>query len=298
MAARRGSSTRSNLAARLGWMWVPVLAYPRLFIAAVFFVLVVGGGTYKIWKTVGPHVVQSPEYWLTPEKIHLNEPRQWITAADVKAQAVRDATLDEPLSILDENLNERIQRAFAAHPWVERVESVEKFHPARVEVRLVYRQPAAAVAVDSTLLPVDGKGILLPVEDFSRSELSKLPRISRITSRPLARAGNPWNDPRVHGAAMIAATFGEDWNELGLDEILPADRPEPGQVDLYQYELRSKAGTRIPWGRQSLAARPGEPSAEDKVLRLRKYAERYGSIDVSGRSAQLPNLEAVAPALR
>ena len=294
MARKHKRSLIAGVASQSQWLLSPIAAYPKFFLLLVVLVLVVGVGGFKAWKLVGPQVMSSQEYWLVADEIELNDPEGWILADDVKQQVLRDASLDHPLSILDADLNEQLRRAFTAHPWVARVERIQKFHPARVEIALVYRQPAAVVSQSTVRLPVDSVGVLLPVENFSSSDLDRLPTIHGIASRPIARAGNPWGDARVEGAAVIAAAFAEDWHELKLAEIVPSQGTVNGSRDQFAFELVSAAGTRIPWGRQALVDLPGEPTAAEKVERLKQYVERYGSVDATGRSAlQLDALKSV-----
>jgi len=77
---------------------------------------------------------------------------EWIHC-DLRAEIFRSAALDGPLSIMDEDLAERIAVACALHPWVARVRSVRKYHPARVVVELDYRRPVLMVEVTGGLLP-------------------------------------------------------------------------------------------------------------------------------------------------
>ena len=46
---------------------------------------------------------------------------------DLKAEALRDASLDRALSITDADLAERIHQAFSLHPWVARVDRVTNY---------------------------------------------------------------------------------------------------------------------------------------------------------------------------
>jgi hypothetical protein len=155
---------------------------------------------------------------------------------------------------------------------------VEKFHPARVAVQLVYRKPAAAVTADGELWPVDGAGVLLPRENLSAADLQKLPRISGIEARPTVRPGNVWQDMRVRGGARIGAALGEVWQELGLAQIAPygatASQRQPAS-----FKLITRGGKQIEWGRQSLADDPSEPTPEEKVKRLKSWVQQHGSLD-------------------
>jgi len=81
---------------------------------ATVIVLLVGllfGGWYLAWNKVRPRVLSSEAYIVTPEKVTLTELPPWIHS-DLRAEGLRAASLDEPLSIMDDNLAERIGNAF------------------------------------------------------------------------------------------------------------------------------------------------------------------------------------------
>jgi len=259
-------------ALRLLWARGPLLFTLGVGMAVLAF------GTFWAWRAVGPRVLDSPAYQLKPEQISLNAPPQWILANDLRKEAVRNASLDRPLSIMDEQLAERIALAFAAHPWVAKVQRVEKFHPARVEVQLVYRRPVAAVADGSDLWPVDVGGVLLPRENISRAELTKFPKISGIDGRPLARPGSVWQDMRVRGGAIIAEALHDSWDDLGLAEIAPYGSTAV-QRHPATFKLVTRGGKQIDWGRQPLTDDPSEPSPEEKVKRLKSWVQQNGSLD-------------------
>lgn len=251
----------------------------KVMIIVPLLVLVVAASGY--W---GNHLLRrlslnSTDYLLAPENILLNEPPQWITASDVKSDVVRDASLNQASSILDDRLTQRVALAFAAHPWVGKVVRVEKFHPARVEVTVEYRHPIAAVNANGQWIPIDPDGVPLPSEDFSAVEIGDFPQIIGITSQPTGGTGVAWSDARVRGGAIIATAFGTTWKRLGLDRIVPSARPVHERRDVFTFDLYTQAGTRIPWGPQYLDKNPSEPSAEQKRDMLMDYVERYGKLD-------------------
>ena len=245
----------------------------------VIMIVVLAGASLWVWQKLSPQIYGSEPYRLLPSHISVTEPPRWLTAGDVRSEVVRNASLDKPLSILDKDLTQRIALAFAAHPWVAEVVRVEKFHPARVEVKIRYREPVATIVLGSRLLPLDVDGVRLPEENFSQVQLRKMPRIKGATPRATPRPGGSWNDPRILGAAHIAKAFGESWQDMGLRDILPSPRPVAGTSDVYSYELATVRGRRIPWGPQPLTDSPDEPSANEKFHKLEKYVEQHGSLD-------------------
>ena len=76
----------------------------------------------------GRAILDSPEYRVTAERVEITPLPEWIHS-DIRAEVFRDPTLDGPLSIMDDDLAERIYRAFARHPWVAKVIRVNKQQP-------------------------------------------------------------------------------------------------------------------------------------------------------------------------
>jgi hypothetical protein len=257
--------------------------------ALVVLVLAAFAGVwYAAWQKVGPGVLESEPYWLTPENVEITPPAAWIHR-DIREEVFRDGSLDGPLSIMDDDLAERIASAFALHPWVAKVRRVTKYHPARVRVELEYRRPVLMVQVPGRLLAVDAEGVLLPSEsgDFSPNEARRYPRLVGVDTVPIGPVGTRWGDARVLEGAEIAAALADVWEKLSLDRIAPSTLVEVGHGDQYNYELFTKAGTRILWGRAPIAEIPGEPTAAEKVAWLADYARENGSLEGRNGPQQL-----------
>ncbi len=154
------------------------------------------------------------------------------------------------------------------------------------------------------LLPVDGEGVWLPGDDFSQKQKESYPCMSGIDHRPIQPVGHPWGDVRVVDGAAIAAALLPVWQQLKLYRIQTAARTSAADCSAgaragaargpqavaeqdgalacgsgLQYELYTRAGTRIIWGLASGNAASGEPTAEDKVARLVQYAAVHGGLD-------------------
>ncbi len=124
----------------------------------------------------------------------------------------RDEFLDEVryladaparLRLLDDDLAGRLAGAFARHPWVERVESVE-VRARQVRARLAFRRPVLAVPHEGQLRAVDRNGVLLPAAAVTDG----LPVYSGLAPPPCGPAGTPWGDEAVEEAARRAAGQG------------------------------------------------------------------------------------------
>ena len=266
----------------------------RPVVLVVLIVALFGGLWYAVWRRVGEEVLSSERYWLRPENVRITPLPEWVHR-DVRAQVFRDASLDVPLSIMDPDLTDRIADAFSMHPWIAKVRRVAKSHPARVEVELVYRRPVCMVQVPGGLLPVDAEGVLLPSGDFSPIEAGRYPRLVGVQTVPVGPVGTRWGDARVVGGAEIAATFGPVWGQLGLDRVVASTLVEVGHRDEFLYELYTRGGTRILWGRAPGTDMPGELPAVDKVARLKKYETEHGTLEGPGGPQQLDVRNLVSP---
>lgn len=168
--------------------------------------------------------------------------------------------LPETVSVLDDTLPPRLRDAFARHPWVARVESVEVGPGRRVRVALTFRVPVMAVVADGgtrTVRAVDAAGVLLP-RGAATLDLPHL-RAGPATGA----AGKPWGDPRVEAAAAVAGHLHPHQPQLRLSEF----RYEGDQLRL----RRGAAGNapEVIWG-----ARDQGPTPARKVERLLELANR------------------------
>jgi hypothetical protein len=254
----------------------------KLFAWAIALAAIIGGSHF-VWTRVRQHVVARDDYRLTARDIGITQPPAWIRA-DVKTEVLRNSGLaNETLSILDDDLVERIQRAFSLHPWVAKVGRVSKSHPAHVDVEIIYRRPVAMVEVPGGLLPVDAEGFLLPSDDFSPLAARSYPRLSGIESSPLGPTGTKWGDPIVSGGARVADVIKPVWDDLGVRAIRWA---KPGAASDSSapaiYELTTAAGRAIVWGSAPGSEPTGEPQSPEKLLRLKAYIAAHGSLDQPG----------------
>ncbi|HEY1375797.1 MAG TPA: hypothetical protein VGF55_03350 [Gemmataceae bacterium] len=110
--------------------------------------------------------------------------------------------LPDQINLLEPKLANRLQAAFALHPWVERVEGVSLRGGVPAErvagpvVRLRLRTPVLAVAGRV----VDRFGVLLP----AGAPADGLPVFPGEAPPPKGPAGTPWGDPNVEAAARAA----------------------------------------------------------------------------------------------
>jgi len=290
--AKKKTSSSMPAWLRIPGAWLLRVGRP-LLVAGVLAALCVWGG-YWIWQRVRPRVVEWPEYRVGPENVEISSPPSWIHG-DLRAETFRDSALEGRLSILDDDLTERIAHAFARHPWVAKVVRVEKRHPSAstpsVRVELEYRKPACMVEVPGGVLPVDAEGVLLPRGDFSPGEVNNYPRLSGAERPPAGPPGRSWGDAAVIGGAEIAAALGPDWKTLQIQGILAAKPPDGalGRSEEPIFMLATPAGTRIHWGYapRAIHVPGGELSAAEKVDRLCYYLEKHDSFDDSSQPGRV-----------
>lgn len=240
-----------------------------------------------VWRYAHQHLQRDPRYFVQVEHIELSPPPpNWIHT-DLRRDALRDGSLELPLSILDPRLAEQVTQVFQLNPWVARVERVTKLPPARLEVRLAYRRPVCMVETPRGLAPVDIKGVLLPGDNFSPLESQNFPRVVGIQTAPLGPVGTAWGDPLVPGGATIAALLLDHWQTLGLRAIVPVTASNGLPAAQHSYDLYSLGGTRIVWGAPPGGEVAGESPAAEKLARLQKYAAVHGSLDGVGPTGQL-----------
>jgi len=226
-----------------------------------------------------PSLAERSEYRLRRSDIHIPETPHWIPTGFVQ-QVLKQAKIEDDVSILDRELAERLGKAFESHPWVRGPVNVRVTIPARIDITFDYRQPVAMVAINDGFYPIDADGRLLPPEDFPPSEVGRFPRIVGVGAPPSGHIGQPWGDERVTGAARLALVLGPCWDEFKLSTIeVPRRETAEQQYDELQFVIATKGGSRIIWGRAPGHGHPLEVTDNQKVGRLREFLARGKSFD-------------------
>lgn len=262
----------------------PRSLFQKVAATFVVVVLLVVGGQLG-WLYFAPLVRGRDIKIVTPEKVAMTPPPAWVPAG-LKTEVLRGAGLDQPQSLLDEDLARRYHTAFSLNPWVRSVRVTK--HPDGVQVDLNYREPVLMVEVSGRLEPVDAEGIRLPEGDIAPAGKTRLPRLSGVSHGPSGPAGTAWGSEQVTAAARVAAALAPSWTELGLANLEAAARtfrtPESAP-DLFYLFTKSRR-TRIIWG-HAPGISSSEPSAEEKVSRLKRYLSASGSFDAGEESLDL-----------
>jgi hypothetical protein len=197
--------------------------------------------------------------------------------ADFLVEVRQLAGLPDRLSVLDEDLAERLAKAFARHPWVETVERVAIRPPKQIQVQLVHRTPVLEVMLSERVLKgsppdaaeptwlVDGRGRVLPRKDYR----DPLP-LFFAEARPTGGAGQRWGDKGVDAAARTAGLLHADRKQFGFVSF---EMKTEGLV------LSTATGTHVLWGHAPEAESAGEAPAAEKRERLCEYCTQHGSLD-------------------
>ncbi len=283
MGATRASRT-SGL--KRSWQTLQFLARPQnraLVLTAVVILAALASAVYG-WRRWGAETLAGQDYVVTPERIHATPQPPWIHV-NVKEEVLRLAG-SGPLPLQDRQLVEHLAQAFALHPWVAKVERVEKKYPARVDVTLRYRQPVLVVKRDAPddqgLLFLDEEAVLLPSADFAPAQARDYLRMMANGEAPTGGYGSPWKSPRIAGAARVAAALGTAWQEPGLYWLV-GSQPASGELI---YELRTQDdGVRVVWGSVVGHEAPGEPRAQQKIAALARYVHDKGPLTRDGAPA-------------
>lgn len=227
-----------------------------------------------LWLASGwlPDLTEREEYLIDITAIEVTQPPP-IVPVDFVKQAFHRADLPNKLSLLDESLTEQIAEALQRYPWVAHVRRITKSPDARIVVELDYRHPVAMVEVTRGVYPVDAEGVLLPPEDFTVNDAKRFLAITGVVSTPQGPEGTSWGDSDVEGAAALAALLSPYQKEFQLKKI---DCPAGQSTETSVYSLITMGGSKVLWGAAPGEARPGEPDAQQKIDRIKKYLKRFG----------------------
>lgn len=229
------------------------------------------------WYLVKDKVRNMPTLRLSPEYITVSPPPDWVPDRFVE-EVLQSSGLNRTGYLQDKTLPQKLAEAFAAHPWVEKVEHVVPRYPSGAAVALSYRVPVALVETSqSRVLPVDRNGVLLPqtyLTETSADQWSKHFVIQGIQSMPLGSAGTPWGDPMVVMAAQLAAELSDIAEPLNLAKIIPAKEMVPSGTRI-ACRLKTIGGMEFHWG----TFVPDDPKTEAKRKKLQTLHDQFQSLD-------------------
>ena len=229
------------------------------------------------WHMIRPEIGQQNDYVLHADRIEMSSRPLWIppTLQNDAIENDTNLTTYEQLSLLDPKLAENLMNAFRTEPWVREVNSVSLKYPAKVFIDAQFREPVAFVETLSSVkdgissratYQVDVDGVLLPT-DFLAAAVSTNPEsihdyiwFEGIRSTPVGMYGQPWGDPILDEAALLADFLRGSFKQLELARILLPDESEqkkipPEKRSLQRiWRLKTAKGREIIWGAFPMSA--------------------------------------------
>lgn len=119
----------------------------RVFGAQALTGLLLLGFGASVWTSLRTDICDQEIYTVKESDFCVWNPPVWVSdrfvaeALELRAPEART----EELNSLDPDLVDNLLIAFESHPWVEKVESIEVRFPARVDVKLKYKEPVATI---------------------------------------------------------------------------------------------------------------------------------------------------------
>lgn len=248
-------------------------------------VLLIGG--YLAWHQWGAERIGRQYYRLEPKAVTLTPPPPFVQS-DITAAVFASHQL-EKTSLLNRSATATIAQAYQTHPWVEQVVRVEKRSDG-VNVHVRYRRPVAMVRVLSqheevpgpAVFPVDGRGVLLPPEDFVAFDKTALLHIEVPGTYPTGGIGSPFGDSRVIAAAALAqvlASYREQCKLAAVQLTNPTRTFDEGWV----FAVIRSDGSRFIWGSPPGEESRGEPPAAAKLKALLADSQNVADLRLAQR---------------
>ena len=255
--------------------WREFLYRPKFLM--MFATVVLFAATIPVAGKYLPEITKRPQYRISVADVEINSPHRYVPKNFISQ--VFDGHATEEYSILDTDLTSKVAHIFELHPWVAEVVRVEKSFPPHLKVALKYRVPVAMLEVKGGMRPIDAAGNVLPSEDFSVDDTKRFPVIRGIESTPQGPVGTNWGETSVIGSARLSEILLPYWKDLNLDSIRVQDLTKENRLNDMVFEIFTRGGSKIIWGRVPGTKHPGELSARQKIERLQKYVADFGKFD-------------------
>jgi hypothetical protein len=232
-----------------------------------------------------PEIGNLQQYQITADQIVVEHAPDYLPSS-FTSDVIEHAGLKFPLSLWEPKLAEKLAQSAKAHPWTDKVNKITVSPHAGIRLDLVFRIPVALVKTNSGYYPVDRDGTLLPPRDFNPELISSYPLISNVMTIPQGPEGTNWGDLSVTGAARLAefmtpnGDLNKYWKTLGFQEIM-IPRLDHAVIEIadVEYRLKTRGGSEILWGLSPGVKTTQQPTAEQKLLKLLKYYEDFGSFE-------------------
>lgn len=190
------------------------------------------------------------------------------------------AGLNEQYGMYENNLTQKIAAVYNDLSLINKVDSIKRVFPNKLNIKLVLRKPAALLKSGNNVYLVDDECVLLPKEYYQLSNTDyENPYIQSNKLERIPLFGSKWNDKRVI-AGVELIKFLRANNIHNLFKILAVDvsnvckRKTRDKSDIV---LWTENNTQIRWGCSSLYKEPSELSDEEKLQNLLSIAKSEGT---------------------
>jgi hypothetical protein len=191
-----------------------------------------------------------------------------FTREQFLAEVKKGSGLPDTIGVLDEDLNSRLETAFAKHPWVASIQSVEPKGSQGIRVELTFRIPVLAIPQTDLTKLVDGKGILLP----ELSKTDSIPIWRGHATSPIGSTGTLWGDKDIEAVAGVLEMLRPHQDKLHINAVT---------VRTGEIIFTTKHGYLLLWGHSRGKEPKGEPNENDKLASLVKYCQDHGGLELS-----------------
>jgi cell division septal protein FtsQ len=203
----------------------------------------------------------------------------WINER-FSADITRIEALKKQYGMYENNLTSKIADIYSDIVLFNKVDSIKRTFPNKLNIKLVLRKPAAIIKSKNTTYLVDDECVLLPKEYYPLSNTDyEYPYIQSNKLDRLPLYGNKWHDKRIK-AGVELIKFLRANNIHNLFKILAVDvtnvckRRTKDKSDII---LWTENNTQIRWGCSSLYKEPNELSDEEKLQNLLSIAKTEGT---------------------
>lgn len=250
-----------------------------------------GSASYHAMNAIREWVQNQPEFLIQPDHIEIHpEPPGWlIDAREEFLNLIPE--LNQPgkgITSLSFHPEELARRLRLQMPWLEKVDSVELKHPARITIQATFRKPLMSLTLpDKPRVLIDRHGVLLPSSQVRKDELDSMIEFNyalRLVDQVKKRGGKApyemssgevWDDLRVRDALLLAHFLDQRQSESKTGRQL--FRLIDAVTVLDTLILRTIDGLWIVWGLPPGQEKPGEPSADSKWKMLMAWLDQNGS---------------------
>lgn len=253
---------------------------------------------YFSWLFYGAPHYEKTFYGLSKDNVVLSEP-EWIKSS--VTEDVFKVNGLENVSIFDYQAPAVIARAFDSHPSIRKTQQVQIVAGGKILVKAEFRQPVAMVHCEgedgnSSFLPIDKDGVLLPRENFQESDVPRYIWIyaSGIRDSDDRLEGRKFGDQRIEEAAQLCGFLAphRDQAMIRRVHVYTSNQPKKGWVfELITAAGADRPGPRIKWGCALGMEGISEPAPNIKLGRLLDAASNAGlwsreSLDLTTSSGE------------